>query len=113
MATGSSDTSIKLLDVQKMKNYNQMKSEHGEDYAPAKPVIRTFYDHSNVCFHSDCFGCHGDFFRFFSIFSIFFIFFSIFFYFFLLFSSFFSIFLFFYFFIFKSIFILLLYYFFT
>lgn len=48
VATGSADASIKLLDVQKMKNYNQMKAEHGEDYAPAKPVIRTFYDHNDV-----------------------------------------------------------------
>ena len=48
VATGSEDTSIKLLDVVKMKNYNQVKSEHGEDYAPAKPVIRTYYDHSMV-----------------------------------------------------------------
>jgi cleavage stimulation factor subunit 1 len=46
VATGSSDTSIKLLDVEKMKNYNQNKLEHGEDFAPARPVIRTFYDHS-------------------------------------------------------------------
>jgi cleavage stimulation factor subunit 1 len=48
VATGSLDTSIKLLDVGKMKTYNQTKSEHGEDYAPAKPVIRTFYDHSQA-----------------------------------------------------------------
>lgn len=33
-------------DVGKMKSYNQNKSEHGEDFAPAKPVIRTFYDHT-------------------------------------------------------------------
>jgi cleavage stimulation factor subunit 1 len=48
VATGSTDTSIKLLDVEKMKMYNQMKTEHGEDYAPARPVIRTFYDHIQV-----------------------------------------------------------------
>jgi cleavage stimulation factor subunit 1 len=48
VATGSADTSIKLLDVGKMKSYNQNKSEHGEDFAPARPVIRTFYDHTQV-----------------------------------------------------------------
>lgn len=31
-----------------MKSYNQTKSEHGEDFAPARPVIRTFYDHMAV-----------------------------------------------------------------
>jgi len=45
VSTGSEDTSIKLLDVDKMRSYNQVKSEHGEEFAPARPVIRTFYDH--------------------------------------------------------------------
>lgn len=48
VATGSADTSIKLLDVNKMKSYNQTKSEYGEDFAPARPVTRTFYDHTQV-----------------------------------------------------------------
>jgi len=48
IATGSSDTSIKLLDAAKMKNYNQVKLEHGEDYAPARPMARTFYDHTQA-----------------------------------------------------------------
>eukprot|EP01119_Soliformovum_irregulare_P016631 TRINITY_DN4853_c0_g1_i1.p1 TRINITY_DN4853_c0_g1~~TRINITY_DN4853_c0_g1_i1.p1 ORF type:complete len:446 (-),score=101.14 TRINITY_DN4853_c0_g1_i1:15-1352(-) len=48
VATGSSDTSIKVLDVEKMKTFNHTKSEHGEDFAPAKPVTRTFYDHTNA-----------------------------------------------------------------
>ncbi|EFA80941.1 WD40 repeat-containing protein [Heterostelium album PN500] len=46
VATGSSDTSIKLLDVNKMRNYNQTKNETTEDFAPSRPVVRTFYDHS-------------------------------------------------------------------
>ncbi|GAM25829.1 hypothetical protein SAMD00019534_090040, partial [Acytostelium subglobosum LB1] len=46
VATGSSDTSIKLLDVNKMRNYNQTKNETTEDFAPSRPVIRTFYDHT-------------------------------------------------------------------
>ncbi|KAF2076875.1 hypothetical protein CYY_001842 [Polysphondylium violaceum] len=46
VATGSSDTSIKLLDVNKMRNYNQTKNETSEDFAPSRPVIRTFYDHT-------------------------------------------------------------------
>ncbi|KAN0031724.1 hypothetical protein ACTFIV_005590 [Dictyostelium citrinum] len=46
VATGSSDTSIKLLDVNKMRNYNQTKNETTEDSAPSRPVIRTFYDHT-------------------------------------------------------------------
>ncbi|KYQ88556.1 WD40 repeat-containing protein [Tieghemostelium lacteum] len=46
LATGSSDTSIKLLDVDKMKNYNQNKNETTEDFAPSRPVIRTYYDHT-------------------------------------------------------------------
>lgn len=50
MATGSEDTSIKLLDVEKMKTYNQTKTEHGEDFAPARPAIRTFYDHTQASF---------------------------------------------------------------
>lgn len=48
VVTGSADASMKLLDVAKMKTYNQNKSDHGEDFAPAKPVIRTFYDHAEA-----------------------------------------------------------------
>lgn len=48
MATGSADTSIKLLDVEKMKQYNQNKSEMGDDFSPSRPVTRTFYDHTQV-----------------------------------------------------------------
>lgn len=39
-ATGSEDTSVKLLDVAKMN----VKSESSED----RPVIRTLYDHTSV-----------------------------------------------------------------
>jgi cleavage stimulation factor subunit 1 len=39
-ATGSQDTSVKLLDVAKMN----VKSESLED----RPVIRTLYDHTSV-----------------------------------------------------------------
>jgi len=46
VATGSQDTSIKLLDVVKMKTYNETKQETTEDFAPSRPVIRTFYDHN-------------------------------------------------------------------
>jgi cleavage stimulation factor subunit 1 len=46
VATGSADTSIKLLDVIKMKTYNQTKSETTDDFAPSRPVVKTFYDHS-------------------------------------------------------------------
>eukprot|EP01133_Synstelium_polycarpum_P012803 gene12803-15025_t len=46
VATGSSDTSIKLLDVNKMRNFNQTKNETTEDFAPSRPVMRTFYDHT-------------------------------------------------------------------
>lgn len=51
VATGSADTSIKLLDVQKMKTYNQLK-ETAEEFGSAKPVTRTFYDHTQVLLHS-------------------------------------------------------------
>ncbi len=47
LATGSLDTSLKLLDVDKMKTYNLHKGE-GDEFA--KPVIRTFYDHTGVIF---------------------------------------------------------------
>eukprot|EP01080_Neovahlkampfia_damariscottae_P001822 gene1822-964_t len=54
VATGSSDNSIKLLEVEKMHTHHLMKSEV-EDYASARPVVRTFYDHTNeindICFH--------------------------------------------------------------
>ena len=47
VATGSSDNSIKLLEVEKMHTHHLMKSEV-EDYASARPVVRTFYDHTQV-----------------------------------------------------------------
>jgi len=44
---GSVDTSIKLLDVEKMMSYSQLKNEsEGEDMQLTRPVIRTFYDHT-------------------------------------------------------------------
>uniref|UniRef100_A0A6B2L520 Cleavage stimulation factor 50 kDa subunit n=1 Tax=Arcella intermedia TaxID=1963864 RepID=A0A6B2L520_9EUKA len=50
IATGSADTSIKLLDVEKMMSYSQLKNEaekiEGEDMQLSRPVIRTFYDHT-------------------------------------------------------------------
>ena len=46
VATGSEDTSIKLLDVDKMKNFNQQKTDLNDKYSPARPVIRTYYDHN-------------------------------------------------------------------
>jgi len=48
IATGSADTSIKLLDVEKMMSYSQLKNEsgEGEDMQLTRPVIRTFYDHT-------------------------------------------------------------------
>jgi len=45
VATGSMDTSIKLLDVEKMLAYSQVKNET-DDITLARPVIRTFYDHT-------------------------------------------------------------------
>ncbi|WOL15467.1 cleavage stimulation factor subunit 50 isoform X1 [Canna indica] len=42
VATGSSDTSIKLFEVSKMKQSMLADSRDG----PVRPVIRTFYDHS-------------------------------------------------------------------
>lgn len=42
VATGSSDTSIKLFEVSKMKQQMLPDSREG----PVRPVIRTFYDHS-------------------------------------------------------------------
>ncbi|THU51872.1 hypothetical protein C4D60_Mb06t35640 [Musa balbisiana] len=42
VATGSSDTSIKLFEVSKMKQAVLADSRDG----PVRPVIRTFYDHS-------------------------------------------------------------------
>eukprot|EP01027_Heterolobosea_sp_BB2_P010110 GEZU01014877.1.p1 GENE.GEZU01014877.1~~GEZU01014877.1.p1 ORF type:complete len:339 (+),score=49.96 GEZU01014877.1:47-1018(+) len=45
VVTGSEDHSLKLLDVNKMHYHHQTKSEV-EDYASARPVIRTFYDHT-------------------------------------------------------------------
>eukprot|EP00300_Choanocystis_sp_HF-7_P010508 c16983_g1_i2.p1 GENE.c16983_g1_i2~~c16983_g1_i2.p1 ORF type:complete len:457 (+),score=92.92 c16983_g1_i2:18-1388(+) len=47
VATGSSDTSIKVLDVQKMRNHSQGRGDsNNEDVIAARPVIRTFYDHT-------------------------------------------------------------------
>jgi cleavage stimulation factor subunit 1 len=46
IATGSADTSIKLLDVEKMMSYSQLKNDEGEDAQLTRPVIRTFYDHT-------------------------------------------------------------------
>jgi cleavage stimulation factor subunit 1 len=55
VATGSADTSIKLLDVSKMKNFNNQKTEPADQYGSSHPVIRTFYDHtqpiSDLDFH--------------------------------------------------------------
>jgi cleavage stimulation factor subunit 1 len=48
IATGSADTSIKLLDVQKMVNYSQSKNEGGDDFQGARPVLRTLYDHTQA-----------------------------------------------------------------
>jgi cleavage stimulation factor subunit 1 len=45
VATGSQDTSIKLIDVDKMKSFSQAKGDTAEELLP-KPVTRTFYDHS-------------------------------------------------------------------
>ena len=54
VVTGSSDCSLKLLDVSKMNYHHQTKAEV-EDYSNARPVIRTFYDHimpiNDVEFH--------------------------------------------------------------
>lgn len=48
-ATGSSDTSLKVIDVERVKLRNNSNSED------SKPVIRTYYDHqasvNEVCFH--------------------------------------------------------------
>ena len=46
VATGSVDTAIKLLQVSKMHYYSQIKHDSGEDYTQTRPVVRTFYDHS-------------------------------------------------------------------
>lgn len=46
VATGSSDCSIKLLQVSKMHYHSHIKGEKVEDYTATKPVIRTFYDHN-------------------------------------------------------------------
>jgi cleavage stimulation factor subunit 1 len=53
-ATGSFDNSIKLLDTEKM-HFNHLIRSENEDQNSARPVIRTFYDHTqtinDVCFH--------------------------------------------------------------
>ncbi|KAL0486853.1 cleavage stimulation factor subunit 1 [Acrasis kona] len=46
VATGSADCSLKLLDVEKMHYHHQTKVEV-EDHTQARPVIRTFYDHTS------------------------------------------------------------------
>jgi cleavage stimulation factor subunit 1 len=48
VVTGSADSSLKLLDVEKMHYHHQTKGEV-EEYTQARPVIRTFYDHTAVC----------------------------------------------------------------
>jgi cleavage stimulation factor subunit 1 len=49
-ASGSQDTSIKVMDVAKMYRHQHIKGEKGEN-----PVIRTFYDHTksvtSLAFH--------------------------------------------------------------
>jgi len=45
VVTGSQDSSLKLLSVEKMNYHTQTKSEV-EDYSLARPVLRTYYDHS-------------------------------------------------------------------
>ncbi|KAH3757717.1 cleavage stimulation factor subunit 1 [Pelomyxa schiedti] len=49
VATGSADTSLKLLDVEKMKSFTQTSksdSSMTDESSPIRPVIRTFYDHT-------------------------------------------------------------------
>jgi hypothetical protein len=50
VATGSTDTSIKILDVDKMLLYgltaNRQDGSHEEQLS--RPVQRTFYDHTAV-----------------------------------------------------------------
>jgi len=50
VATGSSDTSIKLIDVEKMKTFSQTKDQGNDEFSAARPVTRTFYDHTQVPF---------------------------------------------------------------
>lgn len=53
-ATGSVDTSVKLLDVKKMLTYSQLKKENPNDnLTSAKPVLKTFYDHTQVVYDLD------------------------------------------------------------
>jgi cleavage stimulation factor subunit 1 len=59
VVTGSEDTSIKFLDVLKMKNYTETKQESTEDFAPSKPMIRSFYDHEQVSTYSVIFVSHS------------------------------------------------------
>jgi len=54
VATGSEDTSLKLIDVKKMKEFNKLKVERGQEgYYDARPVIRTFYDHADHVYDVD------------------------------------------------------------
>lgn len=53
-ATGSTDTSVKLLDVQKMFSYSQLKNENpNDDLSMARPVLKTFYDHTQTVYDLD------------------------------------------------------------
>jgi cleavage stimulation factor subunit 1 len=49
VASGSADTSIKLLDVQKMMTSTQQRTDGGiEEVNMSRPVVRVFYDHIQV-----------------------------------------------------------------
>jgi WD40 repeat protein len=49
VASGSADTSIKLIDVQKMMTSTQQRTDGGvEEVNMSRPVIRIFYDHIQV-----------------------------------------------------------------
>ena len=52
VATGSVDASIKVLDVERMVAKNlmpQMQDQGGQMSLENHPVIRTLYDHTEVC----------------------------------------------------------------
>lgn len=46
VATGSADTSIKLLDVERMKSQGVKSASGADEGGIAHPVVRTFYDHT-------------------------------------------------------------------
>jgi cleavage stimulation factor subunit 1 len=48
VATGSADSSIKYLDVDKMHYHTQVKASSAADFDSSRPVLRTFYDHQLV-----------------------------------------------------------------